>query len=339
MNRVPGHWIATAFLHAGLVGVGGRAVPARAQQPGSGDLDVVQLRQNFFVIAGAGANIAVQVGPAGAILVDTGSRQMSDKVLAAVKRLTDGSIRYIIDTSADTDRTGGNEQVSRAGRTILGNVGSAGVSEDVYTNGGAASILAHENVLTRMSAPAGRESAVPAASWPTKTYTGRGYAMYLNGDGIQITHMPAAHSDGDSVVFFHRADVIATGDILDTTRFPVIDVPKGGSIQGEIDALNRIVDMTVPPFPLAFQEDRTYLVPGHGYVCDFNDLVEYRSVVMIMRDRIQDLVGKGMTLAQVKAADPAKGFRNRYGSDTGPWTTDMFVEAVFESLTARTVKK
>jgi cyclase len=339
MNRIPGHWIATAFLLAGLAGVGGRAVAARAQQPGSGDLDVVQLRQNFYVIAGAGANIAVQVGPAGAILVDTGSRQMSDKVVAAVKRLTDGSIRYIIDTSADADRTGGNENVSRAGRTILGNVGSAGVSEDVYTNGGAASILAHENVLTRMSAPAGRESAVPAASWPTKTYTGRGYAMYLNGDGIQITHMPAAHSDGDSVVFFHRADVIATGDILDTTRFPVIDVPKGGSIQGEIDALNRIVDMTVPPFPLAFQEDRTYLVPGHGYVCDFNDLVEYRSVVMIMRDRIQDLVGKGMTLAQVKAADPAKGFKNRYGSDTGPWTTDKFVEAVFESLTASIVKK
>jgi cyclase len=339
MNRIPGRWTATAFVLAGAVVVGGRAVAARAQQTGSGDLDVVRLRQNFFVIAGAGANIAVQVGPAGAILVDTGSTPMSDKVLAAVKRLTDGSIRYIIDTSADADRTGGNEKVSRAGKTILGNVGSAGVSEDVYTNGGAASILAHENVLARMSAPAGRQGAVPAASWPTKTYAGRGYAMYLNGDGIQITHMPAAHSDGDSVVFFHRADVIVTGDILDTTRFPVIDVAKGGSIQGEIDALNRIVDMTVPPFPLAFQEDRTYLVPGHGYVCDFNDLVEYRSVVMIMRDRIQDLAGKGMTLAQVKAADPAKGFKNRYGSDTGPWTTDMFVEAVFEGLTARSVKK
>ena len=314
-------------------------MPARAQQPGGGDLDVVQLRQNFFVIAGAGANIAVQVGPAGAILVDTGSRQMSDQVLAAVKRLTDGSIRYIIDTSADADRTGGNEKVSRAGKTILGNVGSAGVSEDVYTNGGAASILAHENVLTRMSAPIGRQSAVPPAAWPTKTYTGRGYAMYLNGDGIQIAHMPAAHSDGDSVVFFHRADVIVTGDILDTTRFPVIDVARGGSIQGEIDALNRIVDMTVPPFPLAFQEDRTYLVPGHGYVCDFNDLAEYRSVVMVMRDRIQDLISKGMTLAQVKAADPAKGFKNRYGAETGPWTTDMFVEAVFDSLTAGSIRK
>jgi cyclase len=339
MNRTPGYWTTTAFLLAGLVVVGGRAPVARAQQPGN-DLDVVQLRPNFYVIAGAGANIAVQVGPAGAILVDTGSRQMSDKVLAAVKRLTDGSIRYIIDTSSDADRTGGNERVSRAGKTILGNTGSAGVSEDVYTNGGAASVLAHENVLTRMSAPGGQQrAAVPSASWPTKTYTGRGYAMYLNGDGIQITHMPAAHSDGDSVVFFHRADVIVTGDILDTTRFPVIDVAKGGSIQGEIDALNRIVDMTVPPFPLAFQEDRTYLVPGHGYVCDFNDLVEYRSVVMIMRDRIQDLASKGMTLAQVKAADPAKGFKNRYGAETGPWTTDMFVEAVFESLTAGSVKK
>src|ERR1700730_2135063 len=339
MNRNTGYWTATAVLLAGLAVVGRPGLRARAQQAGNGDLDVVQIRQNFYVIAGAGENPDGQTGPAGPLLVDTGSRQMSDKVLAAVKRLTDGSIRYVIDTSADEDRTGGNEKVSRAGKTILGNTGSAGVSEDVYTNGGAASVLAHENVLTRMSAPVGQQRAVPTASWPTKTYTGRGYAMYLNGDGIQITHMPAAHSDGDSVVFFHRADVIVTGDILDTTRFPVIDVAKGGSIQGEIDALNHIVDMTVPPFPLAFQEDRTYLVPGHGYVCDFNDLVEYRSVVMIMRDRIQDLAGKGMTLAQVKAADPAKGFKQRYGSDTGPWTTDMFVEAVFESLTARTVKK
>ena len=164
--------------------------------------------------------------------------------------------------------------------------------------------------------------------------------MYLNGDAIQIMHMPAAHSDGDSVVFFHRADVIVAGDLLDTTRFPVIDVASGGSIQGEIEALNRIVEMTVPPFPLAFQEDRTYVVPGHGFVCDFFDLVEYRSVVLIMRDRIQDLISKGRTLQQVKAADPAKGFKTRYGADEGAWTTDMFIEAVFTSLTAdRTAKE
>ena len=141
-----------------------------------------------------------------------------------MKRLTDGSIRYIIDTSADKDHTGGNDTVAKAGKTILGNQGSAGFSEDVYTNGGAASVLAHENVLKRMSAPAGGEHSVHAGLWPTKTYAGRGYPMYLNGDAVQVIYMPAAHSDGDSVVFFHRADVIVTGDILDTTRFPVVDV-------------------------------------------------------------------------------------------------------------------
>ena len=155
------------------------------------------------------------------------------------------------------------------------------------------------------------------------------------GDGIQVLHMPAAHSDGDSVVFFRRADVIVSGDILDTTRFPVIDVAKGGSIQGEIDALNWLVDMTIPPFPLRWREDRTYVIPGHGFVSDYGDLVDYRNVVTIMRDRIQDMVAKGMTLEQVKAADPTKGFRKRYGADSGSWTTDMFVTAVFNSLSPK----
>jgi glyoxylase-like metal-dependent hydrolase (beta-lactamase superfamily II) len=321
------------LLLAAIVVVGGDegAPLAGAQQPGGDEVDVVEVRPNFYMIAGAGGNIAAQVGPIGVILVDTGSTQMSDQVLVAVKRLTSRPIRYIINTSADADHTGGNEKLSKAGQTILGNQGSAGVSEEAYTNAGAASVLAHENVLARMSVPTG-PSSIPFAVWPTKVYTGRGYAMYLNDDGIQVLHVPAAHSDGDSVVFFRRADVIVTGDTVDTTRFPVIDVAKGGSIHGEIDALNRLVEMTVPPFPLAFREDRTYLIPGHGFVCDFADLVEYRSMVTIMRDRIQDLADKGMTREQVKAADPAKGFRRRYGADAGPWTTDMFVDAVYNTL-------
>jgi glyoxylase-like metal-dependent hydrolase (beta-lactamase superfamily II) len=205
------------------------------------------------------------------------------------------------------------------------------VSEEVYTNAGAASVLAHENVLARMSS---RQPAWPFAVLPTKSYSGRSYPMYLNGDGIQVIHMPAAHSDGDSVVFFRRADVIVTGDILDTTRFPVIDTASGGSLTGEIEALNRLVEMTIPPFPLRWREERTYLIPGHGFVSDYADLVEYRNVVTIMRDRIQDLIDKGMTLDQVKAADPTRGFRKRYGAESGPWTTEMFVEAAYRSLTA-----
>jgi glyoxylase-like metal-dependent hydrolase (beta-lactamase superfamily II) len=322
-----------ALTTVGILSFCSAISPTRAQQPDD-ELEVVQVRPNFYMVAGAGANIVVQVGPIGAILVDTGSQQQADKVIAAVKRLTEGSIRYIINTTADADHTGGNDRVSKAGRTILGNTGSAGVSDEAYTNGGAASVLAHEHVLSRMSASSG--STRPAALWPSKTYAGRGYSMYLNGDAIQVMSMPDAHSDGDSIVFFHRADVIVAGDIVDTNRFPVIDVASGGSIQGEIDALNRIIELTVPPFPLAFQEDRTYVVPGHGFVCDFYDLVEYRSVVLIMRDRIQDLINKGMSLQQVKSADPARGFKARYGADAGPWTTDMFVEAVFKGLATGT---
>jgi cyclase len=317
-----------------LVGVlcisgGGAALLAGASQQSANDLDVVAVRSDFYMIAGAGGNVAAQLGPAGVILVDTGSAQMSDAVLAAVKRLTDRPIRYVINTSADADHVGGNEKLSKAGQTILGHQGSSGVSEDVYTSGGAASVLAHENVFTRMSMP---ESLVPFAVRPTKTYTGRSYPMYLNGDGIQVIHMPAAHSDGDSIVFFRRADVIVSGDILDTTQFPVIDVANGGSIQGEIDALNRLLEMMIPPFPLRWRDERTYVVPGHGFVVDYGDVVEYRNVVTIVRDRIADMVTRGMTLEQVKAADPTKGFRARYGSDRGEWTTDKFVDAVFNGL-------
>jgi cyclase len=324
--------VACLLVAVFCVAVGGKAVLTGASQQSSADLDVVPVRSDFYMIAGAGGNVAVQIGPAGVILVDTGSAPMADAVLAAIRRLTDRPIRYVITTSADVDHVGGNDKLSKAGQTILGHQGSSGVSEEVYTSGGAASVLAHENVFTSMSAPG---SPFPFAAQPTKTYAGRSYPMYLNGDGIQVIHMPAAHSDGDSIVFFRRADVIVSGDIVDTTRFPRIDVAKGGSIQGEIAALNGLLEMMIPPFPLRWRDERTYLIPGHGFIADYGDVVEYRNVVTIVSDRIADMVAKGMTLEQVKAADPAKGFRKRYGSDSGVWTTDMFVEAVFNGLSGR----
>ena len=294
--------------------------------------ETLQIRPNVYVIFGAGGNVTAHVGEDGIVVVDSGSAAAAEKVLETVRRLSARPIRYVINTSADADHVGGNDTLSKAGQTILANAGSSGVSEEVYTNGGAASVLAHENVVTRMS---GQQPALPFALLPTKTYSGRTYPMYLNGDGIQVLHMPAAHSDGDSIVFFRRADVIVSGDILDTTRFPVIDLSRGGSIDGELDALNRIAEMTIPPFPLRWQEDRTYVIPGHGYVSDYSDLVDYRNVVTIVRDRVQDLVSRGRTLEEIKAADPAKGFRKRYGSDTGEWTTDRFVEAVYRSLSTK----
>ena len=159
--------------------------------------------------------------------------------------------------------------------------------------------------------------------------------MYLNGEGIEVLHQPSAHSDGDAIVFFRRSDVVVAGDVLDTTRFPVIDVARGGSIDGEIAALNRLVDIAIPSVPIVSREEGTLVIPGHGRVCDQLDVVEYRDMVTIVRDRVRDLIRAGASLDQVKAAAPARGYTRRYGSDTGTWTTSAFVEAVYRSL-ART---
>ena len=325
-------WLVAVVL---LLAVG---VAAQAQ---TGDLDVVQLRPNFYVIGGAGGNVVVQLGPEGVILVDSGSTERADQVLAAIRRLTDLPIRYIINTSMDADHTGGNEKLARAGLSILPGavVAGAGLDDDVVSNFGRASVLAHENVLRRMSAPTGRQSPVASGLWPTKTFAYHQYSMYLNGEGIQVIHQPAAHTDGDTIVFFRRGDVIATGDIIDTTRWPVIDTKRGGTVQGELDALNRLMDLTIFNLPLQWKADRTFLVPGHGNVYDKLDLLEYRDAVTIVRDRVQDLVDEGKTLAQVKAANPTLGYRSQYGADSGPWTTDMFVEVIYNELAAKKGKR
>jgi cyclase len=307
---------------------------ASAQRAPVSEIEVVQLRENFYVIGGAGGNIVVQIGPEGVILVDSGSTARADEVLAEIRRLTPLPIRYIINTSMDADHVGGNEMLSKAGLSILpGAVAAgAGLGDDVLANFGYASVLAHENVLTRMSAA---EPPIPSVLWPTKTFFYRMYSMYLNGEGIQVIHQPAAHTDGDVIVFFRRGDVIATGDLVDTTRFPFIDVERGGTLQGVLDALNRLMDLSIHNVPLLWYPDRTLLVPGHGHVYDKLDLLEYRDAMTTIRDRVQYSIEQGMTLAQVQAANPTLGYRSQYGTDSGPWTTEMFVAAVYNELAAK----
>jgi cyclase len=304
-----------------------QAGPDRGQE--TGGLEVIQLRPDFLMIAGAGSNIGVQIGSDGVVVVDAGSSTQADAVLAAIKRRTDRPIRYVINTSADPDHVGGNEQLSKAGETLF-NLNSP--TATAMTNGGAATILSAENVLLRMSAPSGRSAPFPTAAWPTEAFNQRRRYMYINGEGIEVLHQPAAHTDGDSVVFFRRSDVVVAGDVFETDRFPVIDVAKGGSIQGEIDALNRLVDLAIPSIPFDWRDEGTYVIPGHGRLCDQPDVVEYRDMVVIIRDRVRALVKQGKTLDQVKAAVPTQGYNRRYGATSGAWTTDMFVEAVFKTL-------
>jgi len=296
----------------------------------TGGLEVLQLRPNFFMIAGGGGNVGVQVGDDGVVVVDSGSTASAGDVLAAIQKITTRPIRYIIDTSADPDHVGGNETLSKAGQTLFTAAGSIALPGNYL--GGAASILSAEKVLSRMSAPTGKTAPFPAGAWPTETFDHARKYLFLNGEGIEILHQPAAHSDGDVAVFFRRSDVVVAGDILDTTRFPVIDVERGGSIEGEIAALSRLVDLAIPSVPIVSREAGTIVIPGHGRLCDQLDVVEYRDMVSIIRDRVRDLRDAGMTIEKIKAASPARGYTRRYGSDSGAWTTNQFVEAIYKSL-------
>ncbi len=294
------------------------------------NLEVLQLRPNFYMIAGAGGNIGFQVGADGVVVVDTGSASSADAVVAAIKKVTAQPIRYVINTSADLDHVGGNATVAKAGQTLFTGSGGAGLATNFL--GGGASILSAEQVLTRMSGPSGKPSPFPIDAWPTETFNQPRKYMYLNGEGIEVFHQPAAHTDGDAIVFFRRSDVVMAGDVFDTRAFPVIDVAKGGTIQGEIAGLQKLVDTAIPSVPIVSREEGTLVVPGHGRICDQLDVVDYRDMVTIIRDRIRDLMKQGLTLEQVKAASPARGYMRRYGSDSGSWTTNDFVEAIYRTM-------
>jgi cyclase len=311
-------------------------------------VSVWPVKGNIYLLRGAGGNIAASVGRDGVLLVDAGAEQMAEDVLAAVKRLqrqvnsvppplgfaaeTRSSItrntteppkpiRYIINTSLDPEHVGGNAKISVVGDTISGgNVGN-------YAPTGAA-ILAHENVLGKMST---QKPPVPDPALPTDVYHLPQYKIsnFFNGEGILLLNAPAAKTDGDTFVYFRGSDVIAAGDVFSNDRYPMIDVENGGSIQGVLDALNHILDLAIPEFRT---EGGTMIVPGHGRVSDTADLAYYRDMVTIIRDRIKKMMDKGMTLQQVKASEPTLDYDPRFGTTTGPWTTDRFVEAVYRSL-------
>ena len=331
--------LAVSTLLTGVVTsrVAAQARPAAAgpaQNPAPQNFDNVQMQVlrvqgNVYMIVGAGGNTTVQAGDTGVLVVDTQFAPLSAKLLAAIRTFSSKPIHYIINTHVHDDHVGGNENLAKAGPT---RPDRAPIEAGLGGNTGAqTTIIAHENVLNRMVANG--PDAKPAGLWPTDTYFEGDKEVFFNGEAVQIIHPPAAHTAGDSIVFFRRSDVIATGDIFTTTMYPFIDSQRGGSVNGIIDALNRVIDLAIPDHKV--QEGGTMIIPGHGRLCDEQDVIEYRDMVTIVRDRIQYMIKKGMTLDQVKAARPTLDFDPRYGADTGFWTTAMFIETIYRDLSKR----
>ena len=288
-------------------------------------LRTMHVQGSVHLITGAGANIAVQLGNLGSILVDTGTAQNAEQVLASVRQLTPRPVRYIINTHSHPDHVGGNERIGASGVPLSGRgVAQVGAGNSAPR----AEIISHEETLNRISAPAGSQAPYPVAAWPTATFSGTHKEFFYNGEGVQLVHVPSAHTDGDTLVFFRRSDVIATGDVYSTVSYPVIDVQRGGHISGVLDGLNQLLALVIAGEKT---EGGTMLVPGHGRISDEADLVEYRDMVTIIRDRIEDMVKKNMTLAQVKAANPTMEYDGLYGNAAG-WSKDQFVEAVYNNL-------
>jgi glyoxylase-like metal-dependent hydrolase (beta-lactamase superfamily II) len=292
------------------------------------------VRGNVWVITGAGGNITVQVGDAtaagpgageGVLLVDTGRKELSAAVLAELRKISPKRIEYIINTHADPDHVGGNETLAVPRMDFLWTPGTI--------TGPGVKVLGHENVLPRMStAAASGQAPYPSIAWPAYTYSTAQRKLFFNDEPVVVMHQPSARTDGDSIVFFRRSDVISAGDIFLTTTYPVVDPGRGGSLAGIVSGLNQLIDLMVPRYN---QEGGTYVIPGHGRIGDQHDVLEYRDMLVIIGDRIRSGVARGLSLAQIKATRPTLDYDARWGARAGPWTTDMFIDAVYAEATGR----
>jgi glyoxylase-like metal-dependent hydrolase (beta-lactamase superfamily II) len=237
-------------------------------------------------------------------------------VIAEIRKLTTGPIKGIVNTNVDADHIGGNAKLAAIGQPMFaGNMG--------YSPTPTATIFAHEKALNRLSAPG---SPLPNSLWPTDTFFSDKKKIFFNHEPIEF-HFTPGHSDGDVIVWFRRSDVIAAGDVFTTTSYPIFEATQGGTMQGILNGLNHLVDLAVPEFN---QQGGTRIVPAHGRIANQSDVVEYRDMATIVRDRVRDAKAAGRTLDQIKATKMTLEYDGVYATPT--YTGDMFVEAIYNDL-------
>ena len=307
------------FATAGMAG----ARNADLQEPNfdSKNIHVLHVRGNVYMLVGAGCNMTVQVGQQYVVVVDTGLPQFADEAIATIRRMSNLPIMFLGNTSSDADHTGGNGKFFLAGGALPNATQGFAREEEKDSTRlkllPGATIVASLNAVNRTEEQAGKTTAIG--------FGDEGFKLY-NNEGVVFYQMPKGHSDGDSVVFFRASDVVSAGDVFTTVSYPVIETENGGSVAGFIDALNDLIEILVPKYG---EEGGTYVIPGHGHLSDRADVVNYRDMVTIVRDVVQDLIKKGKTLAQIKEANPAGDYKPRYGDES------QFIEAIYQSLTGK----
>ena len=328
------------------------ATPSRTQQPAFGDpiniyannpyappredgeIHPEHVRGQAWLLTGepGGANVVAQFGDQGVLVVDTGTKAMAPKLLAQIQRLAQEhagehkEIRKVVNTNGRLDHVGGNETIAKAGSQIIS--GEERAQQVAFVSPGA-EVVAHENVLRRMSAD--RTGAFRGLE-PTDPESFEVDNTRFNGEAVQIHHPQNANTDGQLVVLFRGSDVIAAGDVVDMPGYPIIDVKAGGTIDGELVAINKVIAMAAPG-PQA--EGGTVIVPGHGRMCDQADVALYRNMLTIIRNTVQYYKNQGKTLQEVLDLNPSAGYDQRWGTTTGAWTTHDFITAVYETLPAK----
>lgn len=296
-------------------------------------LELLPVQGNVYLLAGGPTNVAVQVGPEGILLVDAPPEALTEEAMALVHRVSSLPVRYVISTALDPERTRGDRALGRFAEPLPGSE-LPGATNAIAAAGGALNgleVLGHENVLNRLTALSKVEAANFAGALATSEYFLPWKDFPMNGEAVIVTHLPAAHTDGDSLVHFRRSDVLVTGDVFTPGQFPRIDRARGGSVQGLLDALNRILDIAVPG---PYQEGGTMVIPGRGRLCDEADVVEYRDMVKIITLRVQEQLRRKQSLAQSLAARPALDYETEYGGSRGGPTAEEFVTAIYQSLAA-----
>ena len=294
---------------AGLVMAVCASLPARAQQQDFSQIQIktTKLGSNFYTLEGSGGTIGVLAGPDGVFMVDTQFAPLGDKIVAAIKAISDGRIRYLVNTHVHPDHISGNENIGRQGATIF----------------------ARETLRARMLKPAPQANGqpgvpAPAVAVPTVTYDSP-VTLHVNGEAVRLIPVPSAHTDGDTMVYFPNANAIMTGDFYRSTGYPNIDRANGGTMNGMLAGFDAIVALARPD---------TKIVPGHGAVVDKTAVAEHKAMMMAVRDKVAVLVRQNKTQEEVVAAKPTADFDAKVTGATAA-TADRFVGQLYQELKTR----